>query len=246
MRHAMRIALAMPLGVGVVLALSPLRAMADPIVAGDDVFQSTGQFDVEIFDPFFPGGFVETIFLDSLGVPATVHRDLQVGDNPGTIDTEIVSLDLFGVSVNIGAVHVRVGAGNGVPVVEGASLGQITGVFTTGGSSLPSAFLFGTSFFNVLFEIDAAGNTFYNNNPHVLGPQFITELPPVTTYNSPQITPLFLDVGILGDHSDDIQVGLVGPLKHVTPEPSTLFLLGAALAGLIGVGMRRKWLATKP
>ncbi len=73
-------------------------ANAEPIAAGDDVFASTGQYTITINDPFFPGGFTETISLYSAGVDATVHRDGQVGN---MINTEIVSLSIYSETVRM-------------------------------------------------------------------------------------------------------------------------------------------------
>ncbi len=134
-----------------------IDAFALPIVAGDDTFPSVGEIEITTLpNPFSIPVFNETIHLDSMGTFATVHRDEQVGD---TIDTEIVSLDLFGTSTNVGPMHVRVGTGNAVPVTAGPSLGQILNVLQDPSDpgypiGAPSSFLSGDSFFDVFFEID--------------------------------------------------------------------------------------------
>jgi hypothetical protein len=223
-------------------------AFAGKIEAGDDFFQSFGEITLEIFGP---GGFIETISVDSMGIPAMVHREELDGPGPtygfpgdgSFIDTEIDSLDLFGTSVNVGPVHVRVGAGNGV---SSPSIGMIEDVVTNGPYDAtlqpPSDFVSGTSWFNVFFEIDVIGMgmTFYNQDPHLMGPVDITGLPPYgTTYFFPGEVDLF-------DKDTDTLVGKVGPLEHtVVPEPSTFLLLGFGLAGIIGFGIRRKKLSKK-
>ena len=225
---------------GVIVVLGgAMGAKAEPIIAGDDVLHgSYGKMTISIFDSFFPGGFVETVQLSQVG-DAIIHRNAQVG---ATIDTEIVSLNLVGMSL-LGPVIARVGAANGV--VEGGSFGQITDVvqdpldpgFATGD---PSSFEFGTSFFDVFFELDVFFGTVYNTTPHQLGPVVITELPPLQTeYVSPLAFPLFLDIGVLGDHSDDIQIGEASALHHTTPVPGA-FLMGAIGLGMVGWMKRRK------
>ncbi len=225
------------LAVLVVVSVTPV-ARATPIVAGDDVFHSVGDVTFTIFDPFVPGGFTEEVVLTSQGQPmGIIHRDAQSGN---VIDTEIVALQLVGMS-GLGPLTVRVGTGNGV--LEGASPGQIIDVlqdtldpgFPTGD---PSSFLSGLSSFSIFYEIDTVMGTLYNKTPHTLGPEEIYELPPIKVkYAAPQITPLWLDVGVLGDHSDDLIVGEMGPFHH-TPEPATMAML--SMGGMALLRRRRK------
>jgi hypothetical protein len=212
-------------------------ATAAPIVAGDDyLVDSSGRMTITIFGP---GGFTEVVKLTQPPGAATIHRDAQVGT---TIDTEIVSLDLVGTSVHVGPIATRVGAANGV--VEGPSVGVVINVVQDEDDpgypfGDPSSFESGLSSFDVLFEIDFAGGTLYNKIPHTLGPLLITELPPLRyDYFCPLAFPLFMDIGVLGDHSDDGEaVGEASALHH-TPEPATLGLL--ALGGMGALRRRRK------
>lgn len=214
-------------------------AFATSIVDGDDIFPSVGEITITLFDDLGglqPGfvGFTETIALDSGGTVATVHRDTQVGD---TIDTEIVSLDLFGTSVNVGPTHIRAGTGNGVAM---ASTGQITNVvqnpldpgFATGN---PSSFASGDSFFDVFFEIDVQnfGITLSNQNPVTVAANNIGRLPPIGE--------LYEHTGggiIIGFQTND--VGQVEAVIHKpTPEPSTWLLFVVGIGGILGLGFKR-------
>lgn len=83
-------------GTGLVLALSAGQVSAAPIPAQDHLVQVEAEVDIAINDPFFPGGFAETLMMKTAnGMPAEWHYDAQIGD---TIATEIVSMDLFGNS----------------------------------------------------------------------------------------------------------------------------------------------------
>lgn len=235
-KHTILIAAAM-----IVVLGGAMGAKAEPIIAGDDALHgSYGKMTITIFDPFFPGGFTETVNLSQVG-DATIHRNEQVGT---TIDTEIVSLNLSGTSINVGPLVARVGAANGV-VEGGGTFGQITDVVQDNldpgfPSGDPSSFFSGDSFFDVFFEIDFIGGTIYNIDPHKLGPVFITELPPIQTeYVSPLTFPLFIDIGVLGDHSDDppFPVGMASALHHTTPVPGAVILGGI---GLLSVGLVRR------
>lgn len=247
----------MRLVLGGLFALSFTSVPASPIVAGDDVIpNSVGAFTLTIFDPFFPGGFTEKIDLMS-SAAQIVHRDAQVGT---TIDTEIVSLDLVGASVNVGPVTVRVGDRNdgfggdhpqhpvpaGAPVQEGPSLGQITNVVQNPGdpgfgSGDPSSFVSGDSFFDVFFEIDTAGMTFYNRDAFRLEATIFC-LPPIgsgcfgpNAYRlvGPPVD-LFIRQGPNNTTGDPL-VGMVGSASdHHTPipEPVTFALMALGLAGM--------------
>lgn len=208
----------------------------DPIPAGDDPFSSTGELTLTVNDPFFPGGFTETISFDSMGSNGMLHRDAQVGDNPGTIDTEIVALTLTGNSGFVGPATVRIGQGAGVQA--GASTGQITDVMTQPGSSDPSAFLSGNSFFDVFFEVDLGGNIFYNKTPISAGPVAIDNLPIRATYADPGAVDLFLRIGAANGPFDP-NVGSISNLSVVVvPEPSSLGLL--TFGGLYLLCRKRK------
>lgn len=219
------------------LVLPSVKVIAAPIGAGDDVFNSEGEITILTFaNPFgIPVFLPETISLDSMGMLGTVHRDDQMST---TIDTEIISMDLFGNSANVGAVHVRVGTGNGVAL---ASIGQITNVvqdpldpgFADG---LPSSFQSGDSFFDVFYEIDVGGITLFNTIPHRLGPETIFELPPIgIDYLSPGSLNLF----VKGDATMTV-VGQISDIRHTpVPEPSTYALFAFGL-GALGIAHRRK------
>ena len=178
--------------VSLFLVFGAARSEAGLVPAGEDFFSSRGTVSVEIYDPFYPGGFTEVISLSSNGFPLShVHRDAQVVT---TINTEMVSLDLAGISANVGYVHLRVGAGNATPVIEGGSFGQITNVVTSGNN-----FVSGDSYFNIFFELDVQsyGVTLYNKlaDPDVVVANGIFRLPPFNrTYQSFQTVALWADV----------------------------------------------------
>ena len=148
-----------------------------PILAGVDTFPSTGSFNLNLGEVgiVVPGGPVVMVNLSSAGLPdAIVERQTQVGT---TIETEIVSLQLKGVSP-LGPVEVKVGRAFGLP----PSTGQITNVVN-------GSFVSGDSFFDVFFEVTVggAGGVAVSNavavrldarNAATLEPAPITSLPP--------------------------------------------------------------------
>jgi hypothetical protein len=233
--------------VGIAFGVGSL-AFAGLIEAGDDFFSSTGEITLTLSDNLgglMPGfvGFSEIISVDSGGILAKVHRDQQQGGFgfPGDgsyIDTEIISLDLFGNIANLGnaPMHVRVGTDNGVLT---PSIGMIENVETEGpyNNTIMAAdqFVSGDSWFDVFFEIDAMGMTFYNKDPKRMGPEYIEKLPPWVVYESPVPIDLWMK-----NPSGDVIVGEIGVIKHdTTPEPSTLLLLSVGLVGLLGFGRKR-------
>ena len=85
---------------------------------------------------------------------------------------------------DVGPMHVRVGAGNTVPVTTGPSLGRIENVVQDPldpgfPSGAPLSFFSGDSFFDIFFEIDVAGITLFNANPARLEANDISSLPPI-------------------------------------------------------------------
>ncbi len=220
------------------------------IVAGDDQFSSVARHTLLIYaNVLAPGdpGFVETIDMNSAGNPATIHRDQQTAT---TIATEIVSLDLFGVSLGLGgaAVHLRAGdrvddwTGHpdpaGTAVQMGPSLGAIENVqqnesdpgFDIGD---PSSFQSGDSFFDIFFEIDVAGMTLYNKDALRMEAT-IYSLPPIGfTYllqNSVDLYLIASEDGLIDDF-DPLVGQLLGATHTPTPEPSTLLIWS-----LLGMG----------
>lgn len=224
------------------LALSLGEVTASPIEAGYDVFPSIGMIEITTL-PNSLGIpiFTETISLKSTTTQAIVHRDEQVGN---VIDTELVSLDLFGSSINLGPLHVRVGTGNAIPVSMGPSLGRIENVvqdlldpgFSTGD---PSSFFSGDSFFDVFFEIDVAGVTIFNAIPARIEAS-IEEIPPIGA-EYVKIGSLF--GWIIGQDplTDAPIIEIVNVTHTPIPEPTTMLLFGSGLIGL-AAGARRKCL----
>ena len=181
------------------LAACLLASLGGSIVFGsvidagiDTVSMSTAVFTITINDPYFAGGFTETISLTS--GPFSIERQLQQGVGDGTassyIDTEILGLTFHGTSTYAGAVTVRVGSDNGVST---ATLGRIDNVLTTDPGSTnhvgSNAFVSGNSHFDVYFEVDIAGVTLYNKAPHTLDLPGITHLPPYGTHFPPVSDP---------------------------------------------------------
>lgn len=218
-------------------------ALGGIVVGGvDAINSSTSQFDIEIFDPFFPGGLTESLTLTS--GPFNIIRQQQQGTGDGAptsfIDTEIQSLSLVGNSPSLGPMTVRIGAGNGV--LQGQTLGRVENVVSNppGVPVLvgPDDFVSGDSFFDVFFEIDVAGQTFYNRTPHRLEAA-ITELPPNgSTHFPPALVDIFVRVGGTNQLTDPV-VGRVGGTHTVSvPEPSALSYL--VLSGAIVAFRRRR------
>ncbi len=217
----------------------PSIACGGIVIAGTDtVTNSSAAFTIQINDPFFPGGFSELIPLTS--GPFTIVRQQQQGLGDGSagsfIDTEILGLTLIGTSINVGPMMARIGADNSVQ--QGPTLGQITNVVSApiGLPVLvgPGDFISGNSFFDVFFEVDVAGSTFYNRTPHTLSLPNIDSLPPSGSHIPPALSPpvaLFRRMGAFNSLTDP-QVGTASGI-HTVPEPSSMFLLVSGLLALI-------------
>ncbi len=217
------------------------------IIAGtDNVGCSYGDFRIEIFDSFLPGGFTQDIRLSSGSFSIKRQQQVGLGDGTGSISTELLGVTLTGNS-DKGPLSVRVGADNGVQ--QGASLGAITNVITTDpGSPVlvgPEAFVSGDSFFNVLFEIDVAGMHFYNRDFHVTVAPEITALPPIgSKHVPPRLVPLYFRVGNENDPNDPI-IGYAGGSHFICPEPASFAVLslGFLAAAIVARKRRRRQLA---
>ena len=214
------------------------ETQAGVIVAGTDTAPAShSAFTINV------GGSSETINLTS--GPFDIKREQQTGDGSGgpgdTIDTEIVSLSLFGTSVNLGNLTIRVG--NGAGVQESGTFGQVTNVVSAPpGSTVlvgPDAFISGDSFFDVFFEIDTVLGTFYNRTPHRLEATGITQLPPFGAIHFPPAeVDIFLRVGATNSVINDPFVGTVGGTHTVTPEPGTFVIWSSFL--VLGATCRRR------
>ena len=215
------------------------------IIAGTDTpSQSTALFTIHINDPYFSGGLTETISLSS--GPFSILRQQQQGLGNGTpssfIDTELRGLTLTGNSATFGPLTVRVGSDNSVQ--QGASLGQLQNVLTTtpGSPTLvgPEDFVSGDSFFDVFFEIDVAGLTFYNRVPHVLVAPGITSLPPVGSTHFPSGTvDLFFRVGSDNSPNDPL-IGYAGGSHTITPEPASFAVLSLGFLAAVVISRRHQ------
>ena len=220
------------------------------IQPGFDYGPSEGEFTWTIFPGIFPApldpGFTETISLDSIGQsPMCIERDLQQGNGDGSassfIETEIVALDLVGTSANVGDVHLRVGAGNAIPVAI-PTPGKIENVLTDpphdSTPAGPEAFVSGDSFFDVFFEVDVSdvpGLTVYNKAPHTLSAH-ITELPPYGSQHTPPGTVQIYAMLDLGTGPQEVYIGTAGGTHTITPELSALTIW--SLLGALGVTIR--------
>lgn len=223
----------------------PALAWGGIVIAGTDTpGSSSALFTIQINNPFFPGGFNETVSM--ISGPFSIVRQQQQGLGDGTaasfIDTEILGLTLFGTSANVGPMMVRIGADNGVQ--QAPTLGQITNVVSNpiGLPVLvgPSDFVSGNSFFDVFFEVDTAGGTFYNRVPHSLILPNITSLPPNGIHVPPPLVPsvpLYRRMGAVNSLTDP-EVGFASGV-HIVPEPSSMFLLATGLLALVTHRLRK-------
>ncbi len=181
----------------------------------------------------------ETVMLNG---PTTVHVGLS-GLNDGDanlreqVPTEMVQLNLTGNSALVGPVEVRLRPQTSTPFLP--TLGEIEekqnttpGVldlapFTAAGAA--------ASYFDVYFEIEAAGMVLHNNQPKTMEAQ-ITHKPPAAgeIYFSAPIIPLFDEA----DQPTGIAIGAVWHLPNPSPCPTDLNHDGtvnaADLAQLLG------------
>jgi hypothetical protein len=216
------------------------RQVTAGVLAGEDNFPSIGQMNVMVFDPPYPGGFTELIALNSLDPflvnhPTHVHRDAQIGS---VINTEMISLDLYGTSVNVGAIHVRAGVNSGV---SNASLGQITNVVSSG-----TTFISGDSFFDVFVEIDipSFGVTLFNQTPVHMVANGITILPPIGfDYQNFDTTLLYVKGGGPNPVAKLFPQtnGGAAESHQPTPEPTSLAIWSSiGLLGLVAARRRKQ------
>ncbi|HLG16366.1 MAG TPA: hypothetical protein VJH03_17940 [Blastocatellia bacterium] len=118
------------------------RPAITPIPAGTDIFPSTMVIDLR--EDFIPGSPTEMIQLSSAGLPdGVVQRQPQAGN---TIDTEMLSLQLQGMSPNLGPIRFTAGRNLGQP----PSLGQYTNVTQRPDGTFQSA----DSSFDITYRID--------------------------------------------------------------------------------------------
>jgi hypothetical protein len=200
--------------VGAAPACGPGAHWVDTCPSGFDSLSTASHLTVVT-----SGGMM--ILLDLSG-PTLVFRGDGMTIPDHHIDTEIVSLSLTG-----GGFTVNAGDGIANLLCDGplCSLGRIT--------ELPGDPALAESFFDVNFEIlgpfprlhgTVREMAIIDQVPPLLGTQYVTVTP----------TPLFDDAG-------NVQAQLLPGIHHViTPKPSTLLLLGSGLAGIIGLGIRRR------
>ncbi|MDX1745695.1 MAG: hypothetical protein R3324_07140, partial [Halobacteriales archaeon] len=166
---------------------------------------NTGTIEVDAFeetkaeiDIITPGGGTETVDLRG---PSTVHvyfegqteGDAQDddGDNRDDVETEIVDLELRGIS-SLGEVIVRLNPNE-------PSLGEIEELVNNNDGLLdvdPFANGDADSFFDVFFEIEIGGQLLFNQDPKTMR-AVITEKPPGIgdVYEDPEVIPLFTENG---------------------------------------------------
>ena len=125
-------------------------AIADPAVAGADVFPSGGEISLELdLTSLGLGLLKETVQLSSEGLPDAIVQRGPLDPKTGTIETEILQLQLTGISPGLGQVFVNVGRDFGLP----PSLGRIDNVLLDKNGRLIS----GHSSFDLFAEVFIPG-----------------------------------------------------------------------------------------
>ncbi len=186
------------------LSLNP--ALAYP-GSGIDAFESAASVTIDLS---LSGGPVMKV---DLAGPTMIQRGdpFDPGDGRMTIDTEIVSLALSGVSP-IGPITVRE---SGIR----RSTGQI--VQQTAGTDFPA-----DSFFDVFVEIETPLGTFVNNEPVVLQ-SVIDAIPPLQAEYTPPTV-----IGVSLYTATGVRVGVITHASHFVGQKASFSVAPAGTSGL--------------